>query len=84
MADTSRSSRTRGSDRLVIELASVPVLSARPARSFSILQFPEPTDLDAVYVDLLTGQMILEEPAEVTTYHEAFLDLVGQAASPPR
>lgn len=50
--------------------------------SFNILQFPEPTDLDAVYVDLLAGQMFIEEPEEVDTYHEAFLSLVGQAVSP--
>lgn len=50
--------------------------------SFNILQFPEPTDLDAVYVDLVAGQMFIEEPAEVVAYHDAFLSLVGQAASP--
>lgn len=50
--------------------------------SFHILQFPEATDFDAVYVDLLAGQMFIEEPGEVAMYHEAFLSLVGQAASP--
>lgn len=49
--------------------------------SFNILQFPEPADRDAVYVDLLAGQMFIEEPEEVLTYHEAFLNLVGQAVS---
>ncbi|WP_433181659.1 helix-turn-helix domain-containing protein [Actinoallomurus sp. CA-150999] len=50
--------------------------------SFNILQFPEPTDRDAVYVDLLVGQMFLEEPEEVGAYHDAFISLVGQAANP--
>lgn len=50
--------------------------------SFNILQFHEPTDLDAVYVDLVAGQMFIEEAEEAAAYHQAFLSLVGQAASP--
>lgn len=49
--------------------------------SFNILQFPEPGDLDAVFVDLVAGEMFIEEPAEVKRYHAAFLNLVGAAAS---
>lgn len=50
--------------------------------SFNILQFPEPGDLDAVFVDLVAGEMFIEEPAEVKRYHTAFLNLVGAAANP--
>lgn len=50
--------------------------------NFNILQFPEPGDLDAVFVDLVAGQMFIEEPDEVKRYHAAFLHLVGAAASP--
>ena len=50
--------------------------------SFNILQFPEPSDMDAVFVDLVAGEMFIEEPAEVKRYHAAFLNLVGTAASP--
>jgi transcriptional regulator with XRE-family HTH domain len=50
--------------------------------SFNILQFPEPGDLDAVFADLVAGQMFIEEPTEVRLYHAAFLHLLGVAASP--
>lgn len=50
--------------------------------SFNILQFPEPGDLDAVFADLVAGQMFIEEPNEVRRYHAAFLHLVGTSASP--
>ncbi|MCO6007969.1 helix-turn-helix domain-containing protein [Actinoallomurus purpureus] len=50
--------------------------------SFNILQFPEPGDLDAVFVDLVAGEMFIEESSEVKRYHAAFLNLVGAAASP--
>lgn len=50
--------------------------------SFNILRFPEPTDLDAVFVDLVAGQMFIEEPEEVRRYSDAFLHLLGTAASP--
>jgi hypothetical protein len=33
--------------------------------SFNILQFPEPGDLDAVFTDLVAGEMFIEEPLEV-------------------
>lgn len=47
--------------------------------SFNILQFPEPTDQDAVFADLVAGEMFIEEPSEVKRYHAAFLHLVGAA-----
>lgn len=50
--------------------------------SFNIVQFAEPGDLDAVFVDLVAGQMFIEEPTEVRRYHAAFLHLVAAAASP--
>jgi len=50
--------------------------------SFNIVQFSEPNDPDAVFVDLVAGQMFIEEPTEVRRYHAAFLHLVGSAVSP--
>jgi transcriptional regulator with XRE-family HTH domain len=50
--------------------------------SFNILQFPEPGDLDAVFADLVAGQMFIEDDKEVRLYHAAFLHLLGAAASP--
>lgn len=49
--------------------------------SFHILQFPEPTDTDAVYVDLVAGEIFMEAPEEVDRFHLAFTHLVGSAAS---
>lgn len=49
---------------------------------FNILQFPEPGDEDAVFVDLVAGEMFIEEPVEVKRFHAAFLNLIGAAASP--
>lgn len=50
--------------------------------SFNILQFPDPGDLDAVFIDLVAGEMGIEEAAEVKRYQATFLNLVGAAASP--
>ncbi|MCO5968822.1 helix-turn-helix domain-containing protein [Actinoallomurus soli] len=55
---------------------------ASMSSSFNILRFPEPSDLDAVFVDLVAGEMFIEEPAEVKRYQSTFLNLVGAAASP--
>lgn len=49
--------------------------------SFHILQFPEPNDPDAVYVELVAGEMFIEEAREVEAYHVAFTDLVAAAMS---
>lgn len=76
--------------RRVAELSNVTVqvipfdAGAHPgmSSSFNILQFPEPGDLDAVFTDLVAGEMFIEESAEVKRYHAAFLNLVGAAASP--
>jgi hypothetical protein len=50
--------------------------------SFTILQFPEDVDQDAVYVDTFAGELFVEEPEEVGRFHNAFRHLVGAALSP--
>ena len=50
--------------------------------SFTILQFPEEADQDAVYVDTFAGELFVEEPEEVGRFHLAFRHLVGAALSP--
>ncbi|MCO5996197.1 helix-turn-helix domain-containing protein [Actinoallomurus rhizosphaericola] len=49
---------------------------------FTILQFPEEADRDAVYVDNFAGELYVEERAEVSAFHEGFRHLVGVALSP--
>ncbi|MEV5709470.1 helix-turn-helix transcriptional regulator [Actinoallomurus sp. NPDC052274] len=49
--------------------------------SFHILQFPDARDPDAVYVDLVAGEMFMEDPEEVERFHVAFTGLVGAARS---
>ncbi|WP_460333850.1 helix-turn-helix domain-containing protein [Actinoallomurus acanthiterrae] len=49
---------------------------------FTILQFPEEADRDAVYVDNFAGELYVEEGAEVDAFHEGFRHLVGAALSP--
>jgi transcriptional regulator with XRE-family HTH domain len=50
--------------------------------SFSILEFPEPDDQDAVYVEALAGELFMEDPEEVRPYAVAFQHLNAVAASP--
>lgn len=50
--------------------------------SFTILQFPDPEDQDAVYVDTFAGELFVEEPEEVDRFDLAFRHLVGAALSP--
>lgn len=50
--------------------------------SFTILQFPEEADADAVYVDTFAGELFVEELEEVGRFHTAFRHLVGAALSP--
>lgn len=48
---------------------------------FVILQFPEPDDPDAVYVENAAGGLWLEKATEVSDHHVAFQHLLGTAAS---
>lgn len=50
--------------------------------SFTILQFPDASDQDAVYVETFAGELFVEEPEEVGRFHVAFRHLVGAALSP--
>lgn len=50
--------------------------------SFTILQFPDAADQDAVYVDTFAGELFVEELEEVGRFHLAFRHLVGAALSP--
>lgn len=50
--------------------------------SFTILQFPDEGDHDAVYVDNFAGELFVEEPPEVARFHTAFRHIGGAAAAP--
>jgi transcriptional regulator with XRE-family HTH domain len=49
---------------------------------FTILQFPDEADRDAVYVDNFAGELYVEEIVEVGSFHEGFRHLVAAALSP--
>lgn len=49
---------------------------------FAVLQFPEPEDDDAVYVETPAGELFVEDAEEVSRFHVAFQHLVGNALSP--
>lgn len=50
--------------------------------SFAILEFPEPEDPDAVYVEGVTTETFLEELTVVRAYHHSFQKLLGLATPP--
>jgi hypothetical protein len=52
------------------------------AESFDILTFSDPEDLGAVYLELLAGELFVEEPEEVQAYEIAFQHLTALALSP--
>jgi transcriptional regulator with XRE-family HTH domain len=49
---------------------------------FVILEFPEPTDLDVVYVETLAGDIYLEASPDVDRYTLAFARLLAAALHP--
>ena len=49
---------------------------------FVILEFPEPTDPDVVYVETLAGDIYLEAPTDVDRYTLAFARLLAAALHP--
>lgn len=49
---------------------------------FTILQFPQEADRDAVYLDNFAGELYVEEAGEVNLFHDGFRHLVGVALSP--
>jgi hypothetical protein len=49
---------------------------------FVILEFPEPTDPDVVYVETLAGDIYLEERSDVNRYTLAFDRLLAAALHP--
>lgn len=49
---------------------------------FTILEFPEPVDPDAVYTENIAGELLLEEPKDVASFKLAFQRLNGVALSP--
>lgn len=53
---------------------------------FSILEWPreQEQDWDAVFVQVIAGQLVLEEGEAVRTYRAAFDRLLGAALDPPR
>jgi len=49
---------------------------------FTILEFPEPLDPDAVYTENIGGELLQEEPADVARFKTAFQRLQGSALAP--
>jgi Domain of unknown function (DUF5753)/Helix-turn-helix domain len=49
---------------------------------FTILEFPEPKDPDAIYVENIVGELLLEEPEDVAPFKVAYQRLTAVAASP--
>lgn len=49
---------------------------------FTILEFPEPLDPDAVYSENIAGELLLEDPHDVAKFKRAFQSLQGSALSP--
>jgi transcriptional regulator with XRE-family HTH domain len=50
--------------------------------AFTIISFPDPTDLDVVYVDCPAGNIFLEKPRDVRR-HTTWFDHLRAAALPP-
>lgn len=55
---------------------------AATSGAFTVLQFPEPEDPDAVYVETPAGELFIEVPAEVARFQVAFQRLQACALSP--
>lgn len=79
--------------RHVVDLARQPHVSvqvlpfkagAHPAMdgSFTILDFPEPSDPDVVYLENQTGSLYLEETPQVERYTLMFNHLIAKALDP--
>jgi hypothetical protein len=49
---------------------------------FTILEFPERLDPDAVYMENVAGELYVEEPVDVDRFHMAFERLMALADSP--
>lgn len=49
---------------------------------FTILEFPEPLDPDAVYVENIAGELLVEDPHDVARFKLAFQRLGAVALSP--
>lgn len=78
LAEMARSARVT----LQVIPFSVGVHAGWGGGSFTILQFPDEADQDAVYVDTFAGELFVEEPEDVGRFHTAFRHLVGTALSP--
>lgn len=79
--------------RHLIELAELPrvtiqvvprAIGAHPGMHgpFTILEFPEPLDPDAVYTENIGGELLQEEPSDVARFKTAFQRLQSVALSP--
>jgi hypothetical protein len=76
----------------LLELSELPNVTLRvfcydagalpTANKFIILRFASPDVKDTVYIEGLTGDLYLDEPAEVHAYDATFRTLAGLAASP--
>jgi Domain of unknown function (DUF5753)/Helix-turn-helix domain len=79
--------------RRLLELAELPKVTlqvlpygigAHPGTGgpFTILEFPEPQDPDAVYVENIAGELLVEDPQDVARFKLAFQRLGGVALNP--
>ncbi|WP_405145825.1 helix-turn-helix domain-containing protein [Sphaerisporangium sp. NBC_01403] len=68
-----------------VDIRVLPFASgAHPALDgqFNLLEFPEPGDLDLVYLEQAVSGLVLEEPQERRRYASMFADLLTRALSP--
>ncbi len=68
-----------------VDIRVLPFASgAHPALDgqFNLLEFPEPGDLDLVYLEQAVSGLVLEEPQERRRYASMFADLMTRALSP--
>jgi hypothetical protein len=83
----------RGQMRHLVEMAELPKVTLQvipfskgthPGTKgpFTILEFPERDDPDAVYVENVAGELFIEEPEEVDRFRIAFERLTAVADSP--
>ncbi|HEY1573421.1 MAG TPA: helix-turn-helix transcriptional regulator [Pseudonocardiaceae bacterium] len=83
----------RGQLRALVEAAGNPTVTiqvipfssgAHPGMpgSFALMSFPDPMDMDIIYIDSMAGDLFLESDAEISRYTSMFDTLRAVALSP--
>ncbi|KIH97832.1 XRE family transcriptional regulator [Streptomonospora alba] len=52
--------------------------------SFTILDFPDPADIPVAFTETVTASLLVEEPAELTTYNTVWANVQGAALTAAR